>query len=579
MEEKKDLKDVWTESISASSPPKASVREEDLSIDDQWDEASLAALVGYEAGTKSPSNSSLLPDADNVIEQSELFDDPVANKSKPSFASNPYAKALGAGIPLLAIFGFAGLFVSGVTGEKNNKTPPAVAKPLTPQPSVAIAKVEPQETGNLKTQVALGKQAEQIKAIDEAKKPKLEVKPQKPALQTSPSQSASVPSSSAPSPPSSFPPDYRPTRSQVSPPPLAQRQLPDTTVGERQSPKQPTREVKPIDASEQWMALSKLGSYGKVESGAAQLSSSSDRGSATSDPVKQTATEQTAASNIYTVPHAVPVLTASSQFVAPMPQTEKTAPGGIVSPLASTIAHASIDSAEEAHLLNGIPIRTLQVGTVAKGQLVTPLVWSEPSAISGVGTNATQLETTATPQEFVVGLTQPLSDASGRPTLPAATQLICQVASIDRSGLVNLDAKRAVIEGQEYVLPTGAIGIRGRDGQPFMASKYGKGSSLLSADLQGVLFGAIGRVGQVLTQPDSQASTDVSGTGFSSSTTSSHGGKNILGAVLDGAFNPLSQQIQQRTQENRAAIRSLPELWYVGAGKDVQVFVNQSFEF
>jgi hypothetical protein len=137
-----------------------------------------------------------------------------------------------------------------------------------------------------------------------------------------------------------------------------------------------------------------------------------------------------------------------------------------------------------------------------------------------------------------------------------------------------------VIDGQEYVLPPGSINIRGNDGQPLIAQRWGdKGPAIASGDITTFLFGAASRVGQVLTQPDTQSSTSVNGYGFSSSTTSSSGDRNILGAVLDGGFTPLTQQILKRNERGLEEMMSRPNVWYVRAGATVQVFVNQSFEF
>lgn len=71
----------------------------------------------------------------------------------------------------------------------------------------------------------------------------------------------------------------------------------------------------------------------------------------------------------------------------------------------------------------------------------------------------------------------------------------------------------------------------------------------------------------------------MNGYGFSSSTTSSSGDRNILGAVLDGGFTPLTQQILKRNERGLEEMMSRPNVWYVRAGATVQVFVNQSFEF
>jgi hypothetical protein len=48
---------------------------------------------------------------------------------------------------------------------------------------------------------------------------------------------------------------------------------------------------------------------------------------------------------------------------------------------------------------------------------------------------------------------------------------------------------------------------------------------------------------------------------------------------LEGGFEPLTQQILQRNQQALSEIQQREEVWYVKAGTEVQVFVNQTFQF
>ncbi|MEO1561008.1 MAG: conjugal transfer protein TrbI, partial [Cyanobacteria bacterium J06632_19] len=55
--------------------------------------------------------------------------------------------------------------------------------------------------------------------------------------------------------------------------------------------------------------------------------------------------------------------------------------------------------------------------------------------------------------------------------------------------------------------------------------------------------------------------------------------ENIFGAVLEGGFEPLTQQILKRNQQALQELQKRGDVWYVKAGTEVQVFVNQSFQF
>lgn len=220
---------------------------------------------------------------------------------------------------------------------------------------------------------------------------------------------------------------------------------------------------------------------------------------------------------------------------------------------------AQINPTEEASILNGVPVRSLQVGTQARAQLVTPLVWGKTDSTEG--------------EKFVVQLSEPMAN------LPQGTTIVFQVADVSESGLVQLKATSLVVNGQEYVLPPEAISVRGQSGQPLIADKWGdKGPAIASGDVTAFLFGSLSKVGEVLNQPDVQQSINSSSDSFSSSTTTKNRRPNLLGAILEGGFGLLTDQILQRNDQAIQEIISRPNVWYVRAGESVQVFVNQSFE-
>lgn len=615
---------------------------------DEWDNAKLAELVDFDDTPEIPSEIFLeeerieetkLPSG--TVSQAELFDDPIQGKTQPRFSGNPFAKGGAVGLALLIIFGGGGLFLNAVMGSKPQSAPSVAISP-TPQATPSDLPSS-QETGKLKTQVAIGRQEDQIKGLEKSKGPKTNVvktktqqtapqpsSPPRTAVQQtyrSPHTEPAVPRQYTPPPaPRTFTPTLNSSvRSQ--PVPAAPTQGTSPKSVEPKLPKEPTQQLDPM---QQWMAMSRIGSYGTGDVGGEKASGAANPVGTTSvDPIRTA----NAASPLVTIPRAIPVVSATDGVVAsgvPFPSTalppESSAkkpslqtptsplnpenrepstwvPSPVTVPepvpqegaiptgrnayassssaptlvqVESKAASAQINPAEEASILSGVPVRRLTVGGMAQGQLVTPVIWAGDRA-----STATQsAQENAVGEKFIVQLQQPLVDKDGSVAMPAGTQIVAAVVEVNQSGLAILNVTRAVIDGQEYVLPPGSINIRGNDGQPLMAQRWGdKGPAIASGDITTFLFGAASRVGQVLTQPDTQSSTSVNGYGFSSSTTSSSGDRNILGAILDGGFTPLTQQILKRNERGLEEMMSRPNVWYVRAGATVQVFVNQSFEF
>ena len=618
---------------------------------DEWDETKLAALLGFDDSQEtspeivlgaSELESATFPSAQNTVSQSELFDDPIEGKTKPSFSGNPFAKSGVVGLGLLIIFAAGGLFLNTVMGSKLRQAPSVAsnASKLIPNETPTVSVTQGTETGKLKTQVALGEQADQIKDLEKSKSPKPNVaktKTQQTALQPPPSSSPSrtVPASY----PRNSSPSFSPRTASYSAPlaastrsqPVSSAPLP-TSKSIDPKPQEPPQksaiEPKPqeppqkstIDPMQQWIGLARIGSYGSTELGEkapdVQATNPNRIPASHSTSLTTASTPTIGRAPFVTIPRAIPVVSGTNGGVAslesvPFPSVavptsganlpadetsslrgesgetsipvtvpeqisqENTVVASAPTQLEETLAQ--VNPAEEASILSGVKVRSLQVGDRAQGQLITPVIWA------GNETRATATKSTQESpagEKFIVQLQEPLTDKGGFVTLPIGTQIVAQVVEVNESGWLKLNVTQAVVDNQEYMLPPGAISIRGVDGQPLMASKWGdRGSAIASGDISTFLFGSLSRVGQVLTQPDSQSSTTTSGFGFSSSTTNQSGGRNLLGAILDGGFTPLTQQILKRNEQRIQELTSRPDVWYVPAGTSVQVFVNQSFEF
>jgi hypothetical protein len=623
-----------------------------VTVDDpkleEWGDEQFARLVEFDDSPDIPletfsddasSEEFTQSNDSNTVSQSELFDEPIEERTSPRFSSRPFPKAAAVGLALLVVFGGGGLFLQGVMSGAKRKAPMIASSP-SPQSTPSASPSPETEVGNLKTQLALGNQENQIKDLERSKRPKT---PNTKATKTEPTKTPnSTPSRTAASPTQQTPPTYqaRPVQERYTPPlpravestrPVQERYTPPspravestrpttptsppTSTSAPTPPSNPTSPSKQqtVDPMQQWMALSQLGSFGTNSVGGRE---SSMRGNGTAPTIVSNPTQAQTGAQVVTMPRAVPVVSSTGgvpfnptaqgddtgeddtetlghgdtreddtetrrhgdaeNFSTESPRIIEAASTNLPQPLNAPIrigeptseipteqmppVVAQINPAEEASILRGVPVRSLQVGTQAKAQLVTPLLWAKTDSAGG--------------EKFVVQLSEPMAN------LPQGTTIVFQVAAVSESGLVQLNATSLVVDGQEYVLPPGAISVRGQGGQPLIADKWGdKGPAIASGDVTAFLFGSLSKVGGVLNQPDVQQSINSSSGGFSSSTTTSNRRPNLLGAVLEGGFSPLTDQILQRNDRAIQEIMSRPNVWYIRAGENVQVFVNQSFE-
>ena len=151
-----------------------------------WDEASLAQLLGFNDGNelKNPAEPveqtaslSEVIETQNPIATDELFDDPELGKTQPTFYGNPLAKFGAVGLVMLVVFGAGATVLNSIMSGKP-KIAPTIAYQETDKPQVEIAdNTNPQETetGKLKAELALGSQVEKIKSLERSQSPKTSI--------------------------------------------------------------------------------------------------------------------------------------------------------------------------------------------------------------------------------------------------------------------------------------------------------------------------------------------------------------------------------------------------------------------
>ena len=525
--------------------------------DSDWNEVSFGKLLGFQDENQPPkdegttsiqgSNSEEVKnqaDATNPIATHELFDSPHEGKTQPNFYSNPFAKFGAVGLVMLVVFGSAATVLNSImSGSLKTAPPTQYSKQSKPKVEIADDSNE-RETGKLKAELALSTQAEKIKSVERAKSPKTAVSKPKPKVkptsepfttskvQVTPTRKSSTPLRnqivSRPPRPTRVPyiprPKPQPLPVSYSPPRVPQIPKFQPTANRISKPTAPKLEEK-IDPMEEWTKISRLGSYGS-----SVIATNSD----------EQASESTIDNTIQEEPkHIIP----SATLVKAADYTTQTSNKNELEPLHS----------EEAAIIGYENNYQLQVGESVEGKLLTPLIWSKHQN----NNPDQQSKNKSKSDKFVIELEQPLNTVQGEVVIPLGSQVVAQINNVNQGGLVELQATQVLINGQEYILPPNAIAIRGNKGKPLIASRLNsKKGEIARRDAQTFAVGSLAKVGKVLNQPKEQQISTSSGFGGTNSFSSVRRNReNIFGAVLEGGFEPLTQQILKRNQQALQELR------------------------
>jgi hypothetical protein len=326
--------------------------------------------------------------------------------------------------------------------------------------------------------------------------------------------------------PRTTPVDRTPTQPVAISSPIPENpQIPELTP-----PPQPvvTTPPAPPDPLEEWAKLAKLGSYGQVS---------------------------TTGTSGVTISQAPPISKNTPVPSEPQPQPPQTNPRNI------------------AQSQSQGP-KTVAVGTSAKAVVAT--------AIFGETTrNRNNDKDDENKNVFVIKLRKPLKSVDGQVAIPANTELLADIRSISDQGLLQLNVTKVVSQKDgviaETPLPQNAIIIRGVNGRPLLANKFpNQGGAIAGMDLGLFVLGGIGKAAELVNRTDTSVVTTTAGGTIVSSTNPD---RNLLAGILEGGFNSVIPQISQRNQQAIAQLTQQTNVWFLQAGKEVEVYVNQTLQF
>jgi hypothetical protein len=204
------------------------------------------------------------------------------------------------------------------------------------------------------------------------------------------------------------------------------------------------------------------------------------------------------------------------------------------------------------------PALSLPVGVVVEGHTLVPY-----NSISGG--NA------ATSSDIGVMLDRPIQLAQGY-TLPAGT-VIQFAMSVANNGMIQTSSKDIYINNTPVKTPPGAFYLTAQDSTALIASQRTlRDGDLVGADIKTGLWGAAGKVGEVLVQSGNTTSIQT-GLGGTSTVQSNSANPNIVGAIAQGAFQPLTQAQIKRSDAIATEVQGLSRINTLAVNTRVRIFV------
>jgi hypothetical protein len=233
----------------------------------------------------------------------------------------------------------------------------------------------------------------------------------------------------------------------------------------------------------------------------------------------------------------------------------------------SVAKKAPVNSAGEAGVLSGIPpkapIGTIPVGRSVSGTLVTPI-----QLLAGKDNEATA----------TIQINKPLIATNGNILMLPGAQITFKLTLTSDNGYLAGTATQASIRGATFDLPPRTISLQSASNRALVAENYQFGTDTIrDRDALSFFYSAAANVGSVLTAPTQQTSNTSSSNGGFSSSNSTTSNPNVIGAILQGGFNPLATAIQERNAIEIGNILKGTRLWQLPVGTPVQINVINQF--
>lgn len=481
--------------------------------------------------------------------------DETPDLTEHNLITSPWSRIGIIGVPLaIGFIVFYFLFNNIINGKPSANNPNQTEEKSTQETALVANKSD----GDVYAQLALAKQQEQIEKLNQNKEKTPSPSVNSPTeLKPVAKQTQELQVSSAPPPPRTYSP---PTT--YSPPPRTY--LPPTTYSPPPRTYSPPRNAaSTLDPIAELERLRSIGSFGRVAyantttANTPITSSDSDTQTNVTPGQPPSQTDE-------------PPLSTTGQTVEDT-GIEKIRPRWSSSVKSNVVAKNYLS--EESQIIQGRKAQYLVVGQMASGVLVTPLIKEQSDSRNG-SRNAT----TDDGRRYVARLTGDLKDNNGQIAVPNGSLLAIELVSVDGANHAIAQVRSIILNNTEYQIKPGAIAVLGHNTQPLIAQKYhDRGGEIARSDLTVGVVSALGKIGEVINQPDTSEEIEDEFTGRIRSRSSGNR-RNLTGALLEGAFGSLSTIIGERARSSTEEIQSRPNIWYIPKDTRVTFLVNRTLE-
>ncbi|BCL39614.1 TrbI/VirB10 family protein [Nostoc sp. MS1] len=500
----------------------------------------------------------------NLDDEKEELDDKLPpiddtqNLTEHNLITSPWSRIGIIGVPLgVGFLVFYFLFNNIINGKPTANNPNQNEQKAT-QPTAQSNNSD----GDVYAQLALAKQQEQLEKLNknQEKTPALVQKSSPQELKPVAKQTQGAQVSSAPPPPKTY---SSPSRTNSSPsttysPPSRTYSSPQRIVAASTPALDPMAELE---------RLRSIGSFGQVVYG--------NTGTTTANaPI--TSLDSDTQTNVNTgQPLSQPL---SQTDEPPLSTTEQTVEDMGIEKIrprwsSSVKSNAKNYLPEEKQIIQGRKTQYLVVGQMASGVLVTPLIKEQSDS-----RNQNQKATTDDGRRYVARLTGELKDNHGQIAIPYGSLLAIELVSVDGANHAIAQVRSIILNNTEYQIKPGAITVLGDNSQPLIARKYhDRGGEIARGDLTVGVVSALGKVGEIINQPDTTEEIEDEFEGRIRRRSSGNQ-RNLTGALLEGAFGSLSSILGERARSSTEEIQSRPNIWYIPASSRVTFLVNRTLE-